>query len=73
MYTGVGSILNCDDQRLQYNTDTSGGQSGAPVYIVTTFQNKVYYTVIAIHTHGGNYGVRMTTDVLHFYYNNPNI
>lgn len=73
MYTGFGNIVECYDQRLKYNTDTTGGQSGSPVYTITTFQNKVYYTVIAIHTHSGNYGVRITTDVLHFYYNNPNL
>ncbi len=76
MYTGSGEIIKCNDLTLDYNTDTEHGQSGAPVYIATTFQNKVYYTVVAIHTRGAgvhNYGTRMTTNLLHFYLNNPNL
>lgn len=44
-----------------------------------TRDGKTYYTVIAIHTHGFNdttpnqynSGARVTTNLIHFYYNNP--
>ncbi|MBQ8515503.1 MAG: trypsin-like serine protease [Ruminococcus sp.] len=63
------------DQRLFYTADTSGGDSGGPVYITETMQSgDVYKTAIGIHTHGGNTynsGVRITSPVLKFYMGNP--
>lgn len=78
-YTGNGIIIPNDNDPqlcLRYNCDTSGGNSGGPVYLTSTLDGKVYYTVIGIHTTSAgsfNSATRMTTDLLHFYKNNPNI
>lgn len=75
MHTGVGDILRCKEFVIDFDADVTGGHSGGPAYVVTVFQNKVYYTVVAIVTHAVgniyNYGTRMTTNLLHFYLNNP--
>ncbi len=79
MYTGSGVLVDsdspgdCSIYRLKYNADTSGGNSGGPVYVTTTYGGNTYYTAIAIHTLAGNSGVRMDRDVICFYLNNPNI
>ncbi|MDD5947713.1 MAG: serine protease [Oscillospiraceae bacterium] len=79
MYTGSGTLVNsnsstdCSIYRLKYDADTSGGNSGGPVYVTTTYGGNTYYTAIAIHTTSGNSGVRMNRDVICFYLNNPNI
>lgn len=83
MYTGTGTLLASDDYCCYYNTDTSGGNSGGPLYVTTTFNNKTYYTVIGIHGYGNvtcngssmryNAAIRMTTNLLQFYKNNPNL
>lgn len=81
MYTGIGTLtpstsLYGKDYQLCYTADTSSGNSGSPVYITTSYYGKVYYTVIGINTTGSNKynsGVRMSTDLLHFYMNNPNV
>ncbi|MBQ8515677.1 MAG: trypsin-like peptidase domain-containing protein [Ruminococcus sp.] len=83
MYTGIGKIvqnLGIHDvyRRVCYDVDTSKGNSGGPVYITTQYKKKEYYTVIAIHSAGDednniNVGTRITTDLMHFYNNNPNI
>lgn len=60
-----------------YDVDTSGGNSGGPVYTITKMDNKYVYTAIAIH-HGGlesngrNWGSMVTNYHLQFYNNNPN-
>lgn len=76
MYTGSGAILNITKTSVIHAADSTGGNSGGPIYLSTTFQNKTYYSVIAILTGGGgkqNSGTRITTNLLHFYKNNPNI
>lgn len=76
MYTGIGAITGGNEYTLNYNVDTSGGNSGGPVYTSTAYNGNVYYTVVAIHTHGAgtyNFGTRITTNLMHFYLNNPNI
>lgn len=79
MYTGTGVLVDsnspgyCSIYRLKYNADTSGGNSGGPVYVTTTYGGNTYYTAIAIHTHAGNSGVRIDRDIICFYLNNPNI
>ncbi len=79
-FTGEGYMLPDDDiapeRRLRYDIDTSGGNSGGPVYVKTDVGNTTYYTVIGIHTRYVDYGVsnggtQMTTELLHFYKNNP--
>lgn len=80
MYTGDGVILNVNafdvNKQIFFTNDSTPGNSGGPVYFTTTFNNKTYYTVIGIVSASGqdfNIGTRITTDLLHFYKNNPNI
>lgn len=81
-YTDYGNIQSANDYVFYYNIDASEGDSGCPIYIKTTYNGDIYYTIIGIHTvatsldgeiylRGG--GIRMTTNLLHFYKNNPNI
>lgn len=81
MYTGTGAVeTDKRDPDLQfcYTCDTSGGNSGGPIYTTTSYGGNVYYTVIGIvaghnTTDGINIATRITTDLLHFYKNNSNI
>lgn len=67
--------------RFAATSVVSGGQSGGPLYTYTkTYDGNSYRTAIGIVTGGGynseegmyigTYGVRVTTDILHFYLNN---
>ena len=71
MYTGNGKITSLASEKLYHNADTSGGNSGGPLYITETRSDKTYYTVIGIHVASDNSATRITTDQLHFYCNNP--
>ncbi|MDE6787999.1 MAG: serine protease [Ruminococcus sp.] len=78
MYTGNSHIYNSSDKRLYYDVDTTSGNSGGPVYLTEIYNNKVYYTVIAIHTKSGgdgnyNSGTRITAELLKFFNGNPNL
>ena len=83
MYSGNGPIYNGDDKLIRYTADTSGGNSGGPVYITESYNENTYYTVVGINVAHPkessvdykkyNIGTRMTTDLIHFYNNNPNI
>ena len=77
--TSFDKLLLMDNYNFQYDIDTSGGQSGSPIYIKNSNNTN---TVIGIHTYGTdcgfnhtthNHGTRITTDILHFVYNNPNL
>lgn len=75
-YSGNGKICSGgsgENGLLYYNADTSGGNSGGPVYITESLNGKTYHTVVAVHTTGGNHGVCMTTDLIHFYKANNNL
>lgn len=82
-FKAAGNITSksSDGLRLTYNADTAGGDSGGPVFVnesfVGTINNfNVSYdcnTVIAIHTHSGNSGVRINFDILYFCYQNSNL
>ena len=52
-----------DDRFLEYMVDTTGGQSGSPVFLLDSTANQRY--VVAIHTTGNfiNRGVRVTAEV----------
>jgi len=52
-----------DKRFLEYMVDTTGGQSGSPVFLFDTVKNQRY--VVAIHTTGNfiNRGVRVTEEV----------
>ena len=76
MYTGKGTIVGINNDKISYDTDSTGGNSGGPAYITEKVKDNEHYTVIAIHSYSGttqNGGVRMTTDLIHFYKNNKNI
>lgn len=80
MYSGNGKVCGGDNSLMYYNTDTSGGNSGGPVYITESAYGETYYTVVAIHAyrpHGnhnkGNHGTRITTDLINFYKTNKYI
>ena len=80
MYSGNGQIYDGNDKIITYTVDTSGGNSGGPVYLTESYKGKTYNTVIGINVaHPNvedpkyNIGTRMTTDLIHFYTNNPNI
>jgi len=79
MYSGNGKVSGGKEEIIYYQTDTSGGNSGGPVYITESIPGyDPYYTVVAIHTFGnngnGNHGTRITTDLIHFYSaNNKNL
>ncbi len=81
MYTGTGNVSNGTNMRLYYTADSTGGNSGGPVYITETRLDKTYYTVIGINVSGisqngvplYNSAIRINTDLLHFYCNNPNL
>lgn len=66
------------ERKIVFNNYSSEGNSGGPVYVSTTCLGKTYKTAIGI-LHGGSknkdksYGVRVTSDLLMFYYNNPNL
>jgi V8-like Glu-specific endopeptidase len=82
-FTGEGYIQadvanEMPERRFCHNADTFGGNSGGPVYVESVLGTNTYYTVIGIHTYGNranevNGGTQMTTNMLHFYKNNPNI
>lgn len=72
--TGKHYVLR--NHQIQYTAYVSEGDSGGPVYIKQTFDDVDYYTAIGITTSGvapNFYGTRMTTNLLHFYYNNDYI
>ena len=82
MYSGNGKMYNGNDSLIRYETDTTGGNSGGPVYITESIPGRnTYYTVVAINIAEPNVdnpkyniGTRMTTDLIHFYSaNNTNI
>lgn len=88
-YFADGAILNINETDIEdtnafpyqiaYETPMSSGQSGGPVYVTRSFQNVSYKTVIGINTsgysatYGQNFGTRITSDILNFYYNNAYI
>ena len=83
MYTGNGIVTAMNDNVIEYNADTSAGDSGCPVYITEARCGYTYYSVIAIHSVGVlnsetkegicNRGTKITTDLIHFYKNNEYI
>ncbi len=75
-FKAIGNVQNnFTDFRFSYNTDTAGGDSGGPVYVEEGFVGSdnlwhEYKTVVGIHTHNGNSGVRVTPELLTFYNRN---
>lgn len=61
-YKASGTIESCSDDFMAYQIDTSGGQSGSPIYMNNT-------QVIGIHTRGqgdANFGPRITRTLFDF-------
>ncbi len=89
MYSSQGNLLDISDEdvdehsydrtrQLFYDNDTTGGNSGGPVYVTESYNGRVYHTIVAIHsstseTYNYNIGIRITTDLLRFYKYNPNL
>lgn len=82
MMAGRGNVEMMSDELLYHSVDTSSGQSGSPLYVTTSYGGNTYYTVIGMQVmkpidDGSapflNRATRMTTNVLHFYKNNPNL
>ena len=71
--TGKGNIISLSTTyRISYNVDAVGGDSGSPAYII----NNNKKIVIGINTSNAvsyNSGVRITSEILQFVYNNPNL
>lgn len=73
------------EHQIMTSAFTSGGDSGGPIYMTTNVGNEERHTVVGIHTSGGGrseyddteyrqeYGVRITSSLLRFYYNNSYI
>ncbi len=84
LYSDEGHVSDKDNTSvLHYDVDTSGGNSGSPVYTITRTEKdgkvSYIYTALAVH-HGSdieapvyNCGSLITKYHLQFYKNNPNI
>lgn len=76
MVTGSGFLAESktSSKCLYYNTDTVGGESGSPVYVMNSDGSM---TVIGIHSGSNgaysNTAKRIDTNIMHFIYNNPNL
>ena len=85
-YTRLYSQMGCLSQTnnaqasvIKYNTDTTGGNSGSPVYtVIKDSDGMYYYTALAIHQGANNEtnpqwneGVRFNKYHKRFYMNNP--
>lgn len=76
--TGSGKMRSVNKYNIYYTIDTSSGYSGAPIYLDVNGSK----TIVGINTYGlydhdyhsnYNHGTRITTDILHFIYNNNNL
>lgn len=71
----ITSIIKNSSFIINYTADTSGGSSGGPVYVERNYFGTTYKTVIAINrghylNECANLGVKITSDLLKFYYGN---
>lgn len=69
MWKMAGNITSCTSTRLEYQIDTTGGQSGSPVYYYTSDSG---YVAIGIHTaeylnKDYNLGTRITEYMYNFF------
>lgn len=79
----TGSVVYVDSNRIRFTADTSGGNSGGPIYAVETLNGITYHTIVGInvaepencHVYAPyNIGVRFNASILKFYKaNNANI
>lgn len=76
LYTSSSVVKSVSTYRISYTADTSGGNSGGPIYVSMNDGTEEYITVIGIHTSGGtqtNSGIRITFPLLKFYKQNTYI
>lgn len=81
LYRGTGIVTSFDKgnsgniEYIVYTAYASHGDSGGPVYVAEHINNKMYYTIIGIETHGSDYhnmAVAMSPHVLKFLRGNSN-
>lgn len=75
-YFGSGVISSMNNYKMWYTPYTSGGDSGGPVFLEYTLGTETYRSAIGIHTEGNTFthlGIRITSPLLRFYYNNSHI
>ena len=76
-YISTGSVTSLDSKNIFYNADTSGGNSGGPIYAVEYLNGHEYHTVVGIHSGGydlsNNAGVRIDSSILKCLVANPNL
>ncbi len=81
LYKGTGIVTSFNKgnsgniEYIVYTAYASNGDSGGPVYVAEHTNNKMYYTVIGINTHGSDYhnmSVAMSPHVLKFLRGNSN-
>ena len=77
MYTSEGTITDVTEMQIVSYHYTSPGNSGGPIYIEETRGSYTYCSVLGILSSGVSPDyvctTRITTDLLHFYRNNPNL
>lgn len=67
MWKDTGNVSSITDYRFKHNADTYGGNSGSPTY---AYNSSYGYQAYGIHTHGGNYGRRITMSLFNWLKNN---
>lgn len=81
-YSSTGSITATDPRDFIYNADMSEGNSGGPIFCTENINGQTYYTVIGINSYElendktgdrSNIATRVTTELIRFYKQNPNI
>lgn len=79
MYSGSGVVMSSNGFKITHNIDTSGGNSGGPLYITEHYKDTVKYVAFGIHNLGVEYGgtynhaVQINSDIIKFYKNNSHI
>lgn len=76
MYTSNGQVTEMLDKVIYHTAYLSPGNSGGPLYVTESRNGHTYYSVIGINSGVGgsiNTSTRITTDLLHFFYNNPEL
>ncbi len=72
----ITTDISASNYVFSHNADTSGGNSGSPIYLIETVNGKTYNTVVGIHRgwrNNYNVGVRFTPHLLKFLKGNSNI
>lgn len=82
IYSATGSIIGTKDRFFYHTADTSGGDSGSPIYYTENINGQTYYTVVGIHVRrdtnfndgiDANEATRVNTELIRFYNQNPHI